>query len=161
MFRSIVLLLLIIPKVGFSQVEPELRDSVLDIFQIMRTGEDAQKIVAGARLEILFSEYYSSLENFENEFDSVPFLGQISSWDGVLRMACWNIVLEDESFRYYSVTRHKPTKESVAITVFEDSSSDWGRISHKTVRPNDWYGALYYKILASRYRGKTYYTLLG
>lgn len=161
MFRSILLLLLIFPSTGFSQVDTTLRDSVLSIFNVMRTGEDAQKIVAAARLEVMLEEYYSSFENFENEFDSVPFLGQLSSWDGVLKMCAWNIALEDESLRYYCVMRHKPIKETVAITVFEDSGSEWERMNHKLVRPNDWYGALYYKILAHRYRGKTYYTLLG
>ena len=57
--------------------------------------------------------------------------------------------------------RHKPTKETVAITVFEDSVDDWDRIDRKPIRPNNWYGVLYYKILAHRYRGQTYYTLLG
>lgn len=161
MFRSILFIILLIPVTGSAQVDPTLRDSVLNVFNVMRTGADAEKIVAGARLEVMLEEYYSSIENFENEFDSVPFLGQLASWDGALKMTVWNIVLEDESFRYYCVLRHKPTKESVAVTVFEDSGSEWGRMNHKLVRPNDWYGALYYKILAHRYRGKTYYTLLG
>jgi hypothetical protein len=161
MFRSILFFLLLFPVAGFSQVDAALRDSVLSIFKVMRTGEDTQKIIAAARLEVLLEKYYSSIENFETEFDSIPFLGQLASWDGVLRMNAWNIALEDEGLRYYCVMRHKPTKNSVAITVFQDSSSEWGRMNHKLVRPNDWYGALYYKILANRYRGKTYYTLLG
>ena len=161
MFRSLFVVLLFLPSTLFAQVDSELRDSVLAIFDVMRTGEDAQKIVAGARLEVLFEEHYSKSENFDVEFDSLPFLGQISSWDGAVRMLCWNIAFEDESFKYYAVMRHKPTKETVAITVFEDSGEDWDRIERKPVRPNNWYGALYYKILAHRYRGKTHYTLLG
>ena len=161
MFRGIFFFFLLFPFATSAQVDSAFRDSVLSIFDIMRKAEDSNKIVAAARLEIMFSEFYSHSENFEKELDSVPFLGQLSSWDGVVRMLCWNIAFEDQSFRYYCVMRHRPTKESVAVTVFEDSGSDWNRIERKPIRPNDWYGALYYRILANRYRGKTYYTILG
>ena len=161
MFRNIVIILIVLPALCFGQPETSLRDSVLGMFDIMRTGEDSDKIVAGARLEVLFEDYYSNPENFDFEFDSLPFLGQIGSWDGAIKMLCWNVAFEDESFKYYAVMRHRPTKETVAITVFEDSGEDWDRMERKPVRPNSWYGALYYKILANRYRGGTYYTLLG
>ncbi|MFT4594701.1 MAG: hypothetical protein ACI85G_000617, partial [Psychroserpens sp.] len=142
MFRSLFIAFLILPSALFAQTDGALRDSILSIFDVMRTAEDAQKIVAGARLEVLFEAYYSKPENFDEEFDSVPFLGQISSWDGFVKMLCWNIAFEDESFKYYAVMRHKPTKETVAITVFEDSVDDWDRIDRKLIRPNNWYGAL-------------------
>ncbi|MCF8275793.1 MAG: hypothetical protein K9J17_03580 [Flavobacteriales bacterium] len=126
----------------------------------MRTGEDSEKIIASAKLESAFSKFYSDPANFDTELDSVPFLGQLSSWDGVIHMLCWNLALENGDFQYHCIMRHKPTKETVAVTVFQDNA-DWERIERKPIRPNEWYGALYYKLLANRYRGKTYYTLLG
>ena len=138
-----------------------LQDSVLTLFGVMRNGEDSEKQVASLKLEALFSEYYSNIDHFDHELDSIPFLGQLSSWDGVIRMLCWNLALENGDFQYHCIMRHRPTKETVAITIFQDNGSDWERMERKAVRPNDWYGALYYNLLANRYRGKTYYTILG
>ncbi|MCF8465324.1 MAG: hypothetical protein K9G41_10805 [Flavobacteriales bacterium] len=148
------------PFFASAQVDTTFRNSVLRKFETIRTGEDSEKMVASAILEALLSDYYSDPTRFEVELDSVPFLGQLSSWDGVIRMLCWNLVLENGNYKYHCIMRHKPTKETVAVTVFQDNS-DWGRIDRKPIRPNDWYGALYYKILANRYHGKTYYTILG
>ena len=90
----------------------------------------------------------------------MPFLGQLASEDGVIRMLCWNLVMQNDDYQYHCVMRHKPEKKIVFVTVFQDNS-DWKRIDRKPIRPNKWYGALYYKILANRYRGKTNYTILG
>lgn len=160
MNRALIVAFSLIPFLGIGQTDVAFRDSVLRTFDVMRKGEDSEKMVAAARLEVMFSEFYSNPTHFEVELDSVPFLGQLASWDGVVRLLCWNIALENGEFRYHCVMRHRPTKETVAITVFEDNS-DWERIERKPVRPNDWYGALYYAVLANRYRGKTYYTVLG
>ena len=153
-------LFLFSPFITSAQVDTTFRNSVLRTFDIMRAGEDSEKLVAAAKLEAMFSDYYSNPTHFELELDSVPFLGQLSSWDGVIRMLCWNLVLENGNYQYHCIMRHKPSKETVVVTVFQDNA-DWERMDRKPIRPNDWYGALYYKILANRYRGKTYYTVLG
>jgi hypothetical protein len=153
-------LFILFPFTTFSQTDTTFRNSILQKFETIRTGQDSEKMVASAILEALLSDYYSNPTRFDLELDSVPFLGQLSSWDGVIRMLCWNLVLENGNYQHHCIMRHKPTTETVAVTVFQDNA-DWERIDRKSIRPNDWYGALYYKILANRYRGKTYYTILG
>jgi hypothetical protein len=157
---AVSVLFLFTPFFVSAQVDTTFRNSVLRTFDVMRTGEDSEKQLAAAKLETMFSEYYSDPAHFELELDSVPFLGQLSSEDGVIRMLCWNLVLESDDYQYHCVMRHKLKKEAVVITVFQDNV-DWKRIEHKPIRANNWYGALYYKILANRYRRKTYYTILG
>jgi hypothetical protein len=155
-----VLLFLLIPFGTIAQVDLAFRDSVNALFDTMRTAEDSSKIAAATNLESMLSEFYTNEENFESELDSVPFLGQISSPDNVVKMTCWNVAFEDGSFQYHCVMRHRSDKKSVTITAFQDTE-DWGRIERKPIRPNAWYGALYYRILADKHRGKTYYTVLG
>jgi len=143
-----------------AQVDSLPRDSVLGLFDKMRFSEDGDKMIAAAELEGMFANYYSNPAHFDDELDSIPYLGQLSSWDGAIKMLCWNLALNTGEFRYHCIVRHRPTKETVAVTVFQDTKG-WERIEQKTVRPRDWYGALYYKILANRFRGETYYTLIG
>ena len=153
-------LFLFSPFFASAQVDTTFRNSVLRTFDIMRASEDSEKMVAAAKLETIFSDFYSNPAHFELEFDSVPFLGQLTSTDGVIKMLCWNLALENGDYKYHCIMRHKSTKETVAVTIFQDNS-DWERIDRKPIRTNDWYGALYYKILANKYRRKTYYTVLG
>lgn len=160
MIRRLIFIMFLFPYTGKAQVDIALRDSALKIFDVMRQGEDSEKQLATLKLEAIFAEYYSNPNHFDDEFDSIPFLGQLTSWDGLIKMLCWNLALENGEFQYHCVMRHKPTKETVAVTIFQDNT-DWERINRKPIRPNNWYGALYYKILANRYRGKTYYTILG
>lgn len=161
MSRIIVFLLLALPTLGHAQVDVALRDSVLNLFTTMRAEDDSTKIASAENLETLLADYYSEPTHFDFQFDSVPFLGQLSAWDGMVSMSCWNLVLSDGQFKYYCVMRHKVASKGVVVTVFQDENVDWGRMERKLIRPREWYGALYYKLLANRYRGQTIYTVLG
>ncbi|MDP6908037.1 MAG: hypothetical protein QF371_00965 [Flavobacteriales bacterium] len=127
----------------------------------MRTSADDDKIVAAKNLETLFTDYYTNAERFDHELDSVPFLGQLSSSDGKVKMLCWNLALQNGEFKYYCVVRHHPDKRSVVVTAFQDNDSDWRKLLRKPLQSKNWYGALYYRILTHKHAGKTYYTLLG
>lgn len=158
MVRSVILLLLSFPYYGFAQLG---RDSVLNIFEVLRNGEDSEKVMVSSKLETTLTEFYSDPTHFNVQLDSVPFLGQLSSEDGLVKLICWNVAFENGGFQYYCVMRHKVDKAKCVVTVFEDSGEEWDRIERKPIRPNAWYGALYYRILTNRFKGKTVYTLLG
>lgn len=158
---TFVILLALVGPLAHAQETAVLRDSITALFDVMRTAEDSSKLAASSNLESLLSDFYASEQNFELEFDSIPFLGQISSPDNVVKMSSWNVALDNGAFQYHCVMRHRVAKKAVSVTVFHDVNEDWERIDRKPVRPNKWYGALYYRILSNKFRGKTYYTLLG
>lgn len=144
-----------------AQTDMALKDSVLRLFDVMRTAPDSGKAVAASQLESLFAAHYSKEENFDFELDSIPFLGQLSSSDGKVKMLCWNLALENGTFKYHCILRHRTDKKTVVVTVLKDNDSDWRKLIRKPIQPKNWYGVLYYKILTNKFRGKTYYTLLG
>lgn len=156
----LVIGLLIVGFTAKAQIDSTLTDTILSLSDIMRKEVDSIKLDAAESLEKLLTEHYSNPQNFGIELEKIPYLGQLKSPDGKVQMLCWNVAFEDETFQYYAFMVHQPQKGQVAVTVFEDSE-DWERINRKTMRPNKWYGALYYKILSNKYKGKTYYTLLG
>lgn len=143
-----------------AQVDSTLTDTILSLSDVMRKEPDSAKLEAAKTLESILETHYSKPENFGIELAKTPYLGQLISPDRKVQMLCWNLAFENGDFQYFTVMVHQPEKGEVAVTVFEDSE-DWERINRKTVRPNKWYGALYYKVLADKYKGKTYYTLLG
>ncbi|MFM1875437.1 MAG: hypothetical protein RL266_1174, partial [Bacteroidota bacterium] len=161
MLRIVVYLFLCFPLQIFAQPTLLVRDSVLAAFETMRSGDDSEKMMAAAKLEKNFADFYASPEHFLVELDSVPFLGQLSSEDGVVKLICWNIVFENGDFKYYCVLRYRLAKTKIAVTVFDDMGEEWDRIERKPIRPSNWYGALYYRVLTNKFRGRTIYTLLG
>ena len=150
-------------SIGWSanaQVDSTLTDTILSLSDMMRKEADPAKLDAAESLENLLTAHYSKPENFGVALEKIPYVGQLKSPDEKVQMLCWNVALEDGTFQYHAVMVHQPAKGEVAVTVFEDSE-DWERISRKTMRPNKWYGALYYRILSNKFKGKTYYTILG
>lgn len=161
MLRLGLLLLLASPVLCLAQANVALRDSVIHLFGKMRAENDSIKVGSAMVLERLLADFYSDPSHFEIEFDSVPFMGQLSTWDKMLSMTCWNLAMSDGQFKYHCVMRHRDSNKGVVVTVFEDEGADWDRMDRKVIRPKEWYGALYYKLLANRYRGQTIYTVLG
>lgn len=157
---ALLMLLLVAPAVGLAQVDSAFANAVRQELHTIRTAPDSDKVLAATKLETMLHKFYKEPQHFNLEIDSVPFLGQLSSPDNAIKMLCWNIAFEDGTYQYHTVMRHKPSKETVVVTVFQDNT-DWNRISRKPIRPNNWYGALYYRILANKYRRKTYYTVIG
>lgn len=161
MLRSYLFLLLATPMLCSAQANVVLRDSILSLFGKMRAENDSVKVESAERLERLLADFYADPSHFELEFDSVPFMGQLSAWDKMVSLTCWNLALSDGEFKYHCVMRHRVINNGVVVTVFEDKDPDWARIERKPIRSKDWYGVLYYKLLANRYRGHTIYTVLG
>lgn len=160
--RFLLFFLLFLPELLLGQSVREVRDSVQQCFQIMLSSDnDAEKVMVSDAMETILADFYRNASQFDVEFDSVPFLGQLRSDDGVVAMTCWNLAFSDGTFQYHCILRHRPDRNSVVVTVLEDNDVDWNRIQRKAIRPADWYGALYYRILTDKHRGKTYYTLLG
>jgi hypothetical protein len=151
---------MVLGHVAQAQVDSTLTDTILSLSSLMRSEADSVKSNAAESLEKLLSEHYSRPENFGIELEEIPYVGQLKSPDDKVQMLCWNVAFEDGTFQYHAVMAHQPQKSEVAVTIFEDSE-DWERILRKPIRPNKWYGALYYKILSNKFKGKTYYTLLG
>lgn len=139
-----------------------VRDSATVLFTQMRTGDDSDRVMAATRLEQLFSNWFSDPVHFATDLDSLPFLGQLRSSDGRLFLTCWNLVLEDDTYRYHCIAFYRERKKDVIrVTVFEHNDTDWQKITRKTVSSQDWYGALYYRIISNKHKKRTTYTLLG
>ncbi len=158
--RAATALLVCFSSLAHAQVDSTLTDTILSLSDLMRKEADSVKLNAAASLEELLVQHYSNPEKFGTQLAQVPYMGQLISPDRAVQMLCWNVELENGNFQYHAVMVHKAKKGEVALTIFEDVE-DWERIDRKPVRPSKWYGALYYKILSNKHKGKTYYTILG
>lgn len=139
-----------------------VRDSANTLFQQMRTNNDSDRMMAALRLEQMLSKWFSEPANFPTELDSLPYLGQLRSSDSRLLLTTWNYVLEDGQLRYHCIAFYRENKKNpIRVTIFEHNDTDWHKITRKTVSPQDWYGALYYRIITNKFKKSTFYTLIG
>lgn len=169
--QGLLLLLLTVLQLSFGAFAQEkakspdlraVRDSASALFPLLRTGDDSDRMMASMRLEQLLSGWFAQAANFPTDLDSLPFLGQLRSSDGRLLLTCWNYVKEDGQLRYHCIVFYRDgKKEGVVHTAFEHNDIDWQKVTRKVIAPQDWYGALYYRVVTTRYRKRTWYTLLG
>jgi hypothetical protein len=103
------------------------------------------------------------LENaFSHPFKSLKTLGSIASPDNTFRMFNWNVEQEDQSQKYYCyILKKDDRKNKYYIIELQDKSFMLPPRPEDVLSEDQWYGALYYKIIPFEKSGKKYYTLLG
>jgi len=141
----------------------EREDSLRFYFEsISREKNDSVKIRYNNEIIRIFEEVLVCPETFIYPFDSVKYLGKLSSPDNAFRMFNWNIPMNDRTNRYFCILQSsKKYNDSLIIFKFRDKSADINEPMVAMLNGNNWYGALYYKIIANKEKKVTTYTLLG
>ncbi len=103
------------------------------------------------------------LENaFSYPFDRLKTLGSIASPDGMIRLFNWNIEQNDGTQKYYCfILRYDERRKIYKTYELIDNSIMLPPRPEGTLEANQWYGALYYKIIPIEKGNKQMYTLLG
>jgi hypothetical protein len=138
-------------------------DHLVLLLNDLRTAEnDADK---KARNKV-FKEYLAETITLEGAFN-YPFsklktVGFVDSPDGLIRIINWNVEQDDQSQKYCCyILRFDPKKKNVEISELIDNSFMLPPRPDGILDANNWYGALYYKIIPIEKGSKTMYTLLG
>lgn len=118
-----------------------------------------------AKNEVFKNELATALqipESFTYPFGKLKTVGIIDSPDKLLRIVNWNIEMDDKSHQYtcFVLQIEKRTQELV-FHELKDNSFGMPTQPDGILAENEWYGALYYRIIPVEKSGKTIYTLLG
>jgi len=134
-----------------------------EILTKLRAAEDdAEKEFINIDLQAALEELLKYPGVMEYPFESWNTMSTITSPDGAFRIFNWNVEDKNLTHKHYCYVV-KPTRGNKDNKVFE-LKEDKVTISPKpetTLTPNNWYGALYYKIIPVQKGSKTYYTVLG
>jgi hypothetical protein len=97
---------------------------------------------------------------FGDSFSGFEKLSTVVSADGVLKLVTWNV---EDRMGNHSIYGVAGVKQDGLIKVFRlnDHRDQLRSPEYSTLDPGGWYGALYYTIVTTRYKGDTFYTLLG
>ena len=122
---------------------------------------DAAKESWNEKILEYFRMALSSEESFDYNFDSLKNVGIIKSDDENLRIITWNLPYNDRTHKYFGFIQYKKSKRKILSFELNDQSDNMQNPDFAILNQNNWFGVLYYQIIENKYRGRTYYTLLG
>jgi len=159
---------------------------LLVLFCTLARGQETgylEMVKAEKQLQLLFSRLYSdTLSVREGFLDSIqgimssalsmdgsmdfPWngldrIGVVTSEDEQLRIFTWHVAEDEDQYRYFGYIQLARRRGKVEVFELEDKLKQQ-KTAQKIVQSLDrWHGKLYYRIITTKYRRNTYYTLLG
>ena len=130
---------------------------------ILKGSNDSVRINYHDKFYSIIDSLLKDSLSFTLSFDSVKTLAVLQSQDKKLRIYNWILPLQHGGeFHYFGFVQIND-KKTKRVQTFILSEKKWTTDSAEIMKLNNqnWYGALYYKIVQQKYNGKVYYTLLG
>jgi hypothetical protein len=99
---------------------------------------------------------------FDYDFPKLSTVGFIDSPDDQLRIVNWNVEQDDMSHKYYCYVMHYDKKDKLyRVTELKDNTFGMPSQPSGILTADQWYGALYYRIIPVKKGSKTIYTVIG
>jgi len=150
----------------YAEVSPVLQekeqelDSLLDVLRSAET--NAEKSTVNAEFKDLMNQALNEPGALSYDFTLLETVGVIDSPDEQVRIVNWNVEQEDFSHTYHCfVVYNDKKKDEVRVTELMDMSFGMPSQPTEVIDNENWYGALYYKIIPVKRGSRTIYTLLG
>ena len=136
------------------------RDSLSKMSTIIwKQKTDSAKLKANTDFFVFFQSVLTNESFVSQPFDSIYGITRIASDDQKLQIYTWDVPLNDATFSYFGFIR-TPNLEQKAVPLITKKyeKSDFQNVS---LSSENWYGAIYYRLIQIIIGGKTDYTLLG
>lgn len=141
----------------------EFEDSLKVLGLVMRNGiNDRVKYEASSKFSDLLEEALNKKNSFNYPFDSVNTIARLVSPDKRFRMFNWVIAKDNGTYDYNCYLQSfNEKKNKYEVFKLIDKSSDIIAPEFQMLDVENWFGALYYKIIHVKNEEVNYYTLLG
>jgi len=163
--KPIIVLLLFasfVGKVNANNLLQTYEDSLAHYFTLLSTEKsDQKKVEYNNEILRIFRAAIKIEESFDYSFDSLAFVGVIYSPDNKVKIINWNLPYSSRTHKYFGFIQYKKSNRNILTYELIDNSAKIKNPEMEILNNENWYGALYYKIIANKHSGKTYYTLLG
>lgn len=156
-----IFLTCILPFSCFSQKTIEKYEIKIDSLfaELIDTYEDSAKIKLCNNIE----EYMIKALELDNAklypFNKLKYVGKISSPDKKLRIINWNCNMKNGDYRYFSLIQHSYKGDNSIVKLKQNITEPYS--VHGNISPENWPGALYYKIIPFKTKKKIAYVLLA
>ncbi|MDY6800360.1 MAG: hypothetical protein SVU94_03955 [Bacteroidota bacterium] len=137
-------------------------DSLKKYFSLMaQERDDDKKEKLNNKIVKYFQKALDQDDSFDFDFSSLKYVGDVRSEDNKLRAITWNLPYYDGTHQYFGFIQYKKNRWKTLTYKLNDKSEQINNPEYDILSHNNWYGALYYKIIVNKHRHDEYYTLLG
>ncbi len=158
-FRRILLSVLFLP--GF--LAAQSGDSLQFWGKIMLNDTiELNRVEAEKNVSRIIDVILSKDDSWVQRLDTIKSISALTSPDDAFRIITWNVPLADGSYRFFGRIEFNATKKLPhTVQVLTDQPTEVSKPASKQLSIDNWFGALYYKIIRTTFKKKVYYTLLG
>ncbi len=129
---------------------------------VLTSATDFEKYNANDKLIILLESTLLQKKSFDYNFDTLKSIAVLRSPDNKFKLFNWVLPKADGTYEYFGIIQAWNSKENKFLLYkLKDNSENIKNPENELLDYQNWYGALYYKLIYTRYAGKKYYTLLG
>lgn len=149
-----------------AQKQPDFRrweDSLIQLrSKAIGAGTELERYQANEDFMILLEQVLNEPGSFKYTWDSVKTFSVLSSPDGRLKIFTWAIALKDHSVENFGFIQvRNDSRGKYVVYPLRDTRKNMDYPQTYIGNQNNWYGAVYYKIIPLKTDTKVYYTLLG
>jgi len=138
----------------------QLLDSLLT--QLRAAETNAEKEERNKVFKAAMSNVLNEPGALSYNFTKLKTVGIIDSPDKKVRIVNWNVEQEDFSHKYFCFVMYDDErKDEIRVTELKDISFGMPSQPSEVIDHENWYGALYYRIIPVEKGSRTIYTLLG
>ncbi len=98
---------------------------------------------------------------FHYPFDSLYAISRLYAPDSSFRIITWQMVINENVIRQHGAIQMKTTDGSLKLFPLIDKSDITSNTADTIANNFGWIGAVYYKIILTKFQSQPYYTLLG
>ena len=154
-------LFFLINSCGYSQDFVEIQNKLSEKFESLYLDDtDSSHIILNNKILKEFKNALQQENSFKCDFGKLTKISKLVSDDGKLKIFTWHIQFSDGNFKYFGFIQYQNKKNKLIIEL-TDQSEKMTNPEQLTLNAENWYGALYYKIISKKIKKQTYYTLLG
>jgi len=152
-------------EVTFSEAEDSLHYYFNQLFlsdgtRYLKT--DTEKTELNQKIINLLQEVLQNNLSRFYPFDKLNKLSKLSDKKNVVRLFVWDTQWQNHTHTYYGLIQYyNKKKKRVFVYPLIDKSDSISNLLKTTLKPDNWYGALYYQMVPVKSGGRIYYTLIG
>lgn len=130
--------------------------------QLAASQNDQARLQANEKIRQTMRQVLKIETSFSYPFEKLKNLSKLTSDDELLRVYTWNMPKDNGTYQYFGFTQYYLKKQKkYAVHELHDFSHEITNPETASLTAKKWYGALYYEIVTTEHKRKTYYTLIG
>ena len=140
------------------QKEDSLKGPALKIIQGRNSSD---RFMADSLFTRTFIRALKTPGSFQYPFDSLITISKLYAPDSSFRIFTWQMVINENIIRQHGAIQMKTADGSLKLFPLIDKSDITTNMADTVGNNFGWMGAVYYKIILTKYKDHPYYTLLG